>query len=320
MRGKWDTTTKRLVGENPEDFIRWLVPGAIFEGKAKARPLNLNDREIEADTLYEIVLYGIACLVHIEFQSCYDESMDRRMWEYNALATFSYNRPTCSFVIYLKKCEVPEPFFTWAFPNGEVVHHFHFHIIKLWEISPEMLRQTGLVGILPLMVLAKDGRRPEVVEEVISSIESLGGEAKKELLSLTYIFASLIFEKEVDRQWLKRRFQMLQDVLRDSWAYQEIMQEGLEKGLQKELEEGRQEGREEERQQRLKDQRQLLVTLVEVHFPNIAQLARERADAMKDPEMLQRLILRMVAVQKEEEAKHVLVSARQAGNRKKRKK
>ena len=120
MPGKWDTSTKRLVGENPEDFIRWLVPEAKFEGKAKARPLNLNDREIEADALYEITLYGVSCLVHIEFQRSYDESMDRRMWEYNALATFSYYRPTCSFVIYLKKCEVPEPFFTWEFPNGEV--------------------------------------------------------------------------------------------------------------------------------------------------------------------------------------------------------
>ena len=210
--------------------------------------------------------------------------------------------------------------FTWAFPNGEIVHHFHFHLIKLWEISPEMLKQTGLVGILPLMVLAKDGRRPEVVEEVISGVESLGGEAKKELLSLTYIFASLVFEKEVDRKWLKRRFQMLRDVLRDSWAYQEIMQEGREEGLQKGLEEGREEGREEERQQRLKDQRQMLVTLVEVHFPNIARLARERADAIKDPEVLQHVILKVVAAQKEEEAKQVLLTARQAVNRKRRKK
>ena len=37
MPGKWDTSTKRLVGENPEHFIRWLVPGAKFEGKANSR-------------------------------------------------------------------------------------------------------------------------------------------------------------------------------------------------------------------------------------------------------------------------------------------
>ena len=105
---------------------------------------------------------------------------------------------------------------------------------------------------------------------------------------------------------------MLPDVLRDTWAYQEIMQEGREEGLQ--------EGREEERQQRLKDQRQMLMTIVEVHFSNIAQLAQERADAIKDPEALQGLILKVVAAQNEEEAKQILLSVSRAASRKKRKK
>jgi len=108
MPGRWDTSTKRLVGENPEHFIKWLLPGAEFKEKAQSKPLNLNTREREVDVLYEILLYGTLCLVNIEFQSFFDGSMAQRMWEYNTLATFSYNRPTCSFVIYLKKCEVPE--------------------------------------------------------------------------------------------------------------------------------------------------------------------------------------------------------------------
>ncbi len=170
------------------------------------------------------------------------------------------------------------------------------------------------------MVLAQGGKRPEVVEEVITSLKSVGGEAGKELLSLTYILASLVFENEADCRWLKKRFKMLQDILRDTWAYKEIMQEGREEGLQKGLEEGRQEGREEGRQQRLKDQRQMLMTLVQVHFSNIAQLAQERADAIKDPEVLQSLILKMVAAQNEEEAKQILLSVSWAASRKKRKK
>jgi len=85
---------------------------------------------------------------------------------------------------------------------------------------------------------------------------------------------------------------MLRDVLRDSWAYQEIMQEGREEG----------------RQQRLKDQRQRLVAIVQVHFPAIASLAQEQADVMKDPEVLQGLILKVVAAQNEEEARQLLLA------------
>ena len=92
-------------------------------------------------------------------------------------------------------------------------------------------------------------------------------------------------------KWDTGRFNMLRDVLRDTWAYQEIMQEG----------------REEERQQRLKDQRQILMTIIQTHFPNITDLAQKRADAIKDPETLQSLVLKMSAAQTEDQAKQALL-------------
>ena len=304
MPGKWDTSIKRLVGEHPEHFIQWLLPDAQFKGKAKHKTPNLDNRQIEADTLYEIFLNKKRCLVHIEFQSTYDKQMARRMWEYNMLATFTYKLPTYSIVIYLKKCTVTEPRYVGRFPNGEEVHTFRFKVIKLWETSLEGLKQTGLIGIFPLMVLVQGGNRPEVVEDVVTSIESYGGKSSTELLSLTYILASFVFEKETDRTWLKRRFTMLRDALRDSWAYQEIMQEGFEKG------------REKERRQRVKDQRQMLMAFVQAHFPNIMELAQKQANSMKDPEMLQRLSIQVLAAQTEEQAIQTLLSG---GTEKKKK-
>jgi len=141
-----------------------------------------------------------------------------------------------------------------------------------------------------------------------TSTKRLVGEAGKELLSITYLFASFVFEDEADRNWLKRRFGMLQDILRDTWAYKEIMQEGLQKGLQK--------GREQERQQRLKDQRQIFMTIIQTHFPNITDLAQKRVDAIKDPETLQSLVLKMFAAQTEEQAKQALL---EVGKNKKKK-
>jgi len=112
---------------------------------------------------------------------------------------------------------------------------------------------------------------------------------------------------------------MLQDILRKTWAYQEIMQEGREEGLQKGLTEGlqkgltegRQEGREEERQQRLKDQRQMLITFMQMHFPNITALAQKQANTIKDPEELQSLVLKLFAVQTEEQATQILLAVTQ---------
>ena len=302
MAGKWDTSTKRLVSTHPEDFIRWLIPEAQFTGTVEARSLNLNNREIEADSLHQLTLKGIACMIHIEFQSYYDEQMAQRMWEYNALATSTYKCPTDSFVIYLKRCKVPKPHFTWKFPTGKTVHVFQFEVIKLWEVPFEVLNDAGMAGLLPLMVLAKGGKNRTVVEEAITAIKAMEDEDTRGLLSLTYIFAALAFVKEADRHWLKRRFRMFEDALKDSWAYQEILQEGWQEGELK----GREEGKLEERLVSLQLQRQLFDSLIQDRFPHIVELANERGNTIDKPEVLQALILKLFKVKTEEEARRIL--------------
>ena len=86
---------------------------------------------------------------------------------------------------------------------------------------------------------------------------------------------------------------MLRDILHDTWAYQEIMQEGVL----------------EERQQRLKDQRQMLMTIVQLHFPHMASLAQEQAEGITEPEVLQGMVLQLLTAQNEGQVKHILLSS-----------
>jgi hypothetical protein len=206
MPGKWDRSSKRLIGENPSHFIQWLLPDAQYQGVPKPKTPTMETKEIEADGLFQILLVGVHCLVHIEFQSSSDEEMAKRMWQYNALATITYDLPTSSIVVFLRPCRVPEPFYTAGFPTGERVHHFWFKVIKLWEITVNEFKQTGLTGIFPLMVLAKDGKRPEVIEEIIQHIEADNNPSAHELLAVTYTLASLVFKKAADRSWLRGGF------------------------------------------------------------------------------------------------------------------
>jgi len=67
------------------------------------------------------------------------------------------------------------------------------------------------------------GRR--VAEDIFDSLTN-----KKELLALALTFASMIFEGEADQEWLKRRIGMLDDIIRETWFYQDIYQEGKEEG------------------------------------------------------------------------------------------
>ncbi|MDQ6660825.1 MAG: hypothetical protein M3Z24_07660, partial [Chloroflexota bacterium] len=116
MPGKWDSGFKKLFASNPQEAVDWLVPGAKF---VRTKPLNLNNREIEVDLLYDLLLNEQACLLHTEFQTYGDEIMAMRMWEYNALATSAYKVPVYSVLIYLRKTrKVAKPYYTWTFPNG----------------------------------------------------------------------------------------------------------------------------------------------------------------------------------------------------------
>ncbi len=286
MPGQWDDLMKILVGANPQHFVSFLLAGARFQHE---RSQELKSRTIVADLLYTVIWKRKRMVLHVEFQRRRDRHMGRRLWEYNVLTMYTSRLPVCSFVIYLKKDGnvVTSPYMC-KLPNGEVVHVFHFRIIKLWEISTEVLKQAGLEGMLPLLTLTKDGARHEVVEEMITGLHAAG---KSDLLPLGYAFTALVFDNEADRDWLKRRFAVLRDVLEESWAYQEMKQQGLTEGLEK----GKREalGR-------------TLMSFVQKRFPDVVPLAEKHIAVTKDPEVLQHIIDELFAVQTTEEARHVL--------------
>jgi len=152
--------------------------------------------------------------------------MAKRLWEYNVAAFIKYKLPVYSFVIYLKPdSSIAQSPYEVRLHDGELAHCFWFRVIKLWTVPTEDLFQTGLKGLLPSVPLSREGQRREAVEQVISELSQEEVGKQRELLSFTYGFGSLVFEDENDQSWLRRRFGMLKDILRESWALKELAQE-----------------------------------------------------------------------------------------------
>ena len=156
------------------------------------------------------------------------------------------------------------------------------------KLTSEELLQTGLVGLLPLLPLTRDGARREVVEKMITGLISA---EKTESLLIGYALASKVLKD--DLKWLRRRFAMFGDILRDTPVFQEVLAEGLEKGL---------------KEGELRAQRQTLLAVVQERFAGIVDLAKKQADAIEDSEALRRLIVKMSTVQTSEEARQYLLS------------
>ena len=98
---------------------------------------------------------------------------------------------------------------------------------------------------------------------------------------------------------------MHQEILRDSWVYQEIGQEFLEQGFEKGLVQGLEKGRE----QIIRGHRQVILSFVQAYFPEIIDQVRQQVENINDPELLQALTLKLVAAQELDEAKKILFEA-----------
>ena len=83
---------------------------------------------------------------------------------------------------------------------------------------------------------------------------------------------------------------MFEDALKNSWAYQEIMQVGEQK----------------ERQTELQGLRQLLENLVQARFPNNVNLAKERGSAIEEQSILHEVIYKVGIAQTEEDVRQIL--------------
>ncbi|MFL5659112.1 MAG: hypothetical protein ACJ8CB_33625 [Ktedonobacteraceae bacterium] len=287
MPKDWDDSMKRLIRENPQHFVSWVLPGAVFK---RAMSIELKNRTRETDYLPEATLNEEDILVDFEFQSRDDTNMEHRLLEYNVLATLEHNRRVLTCVIYLRKdSNIAESPLIWTLPNGRETLRFYFIVIRLWEIPAEEIIQRGLLGLLPLVPLTKDGKRHELVKEMITE---LAAAQKYELLSQAKTIAGLVFTDTAEREWLERSFVMYRDIIEESWVYQENIQKGVEK----------------ERQQELQRQRQALVTIVQRRFPEIIDFTKKQTDALEDPELLQNLIVQISLAQNVQEALLALIT------------
>ena len=293
MSNSWDELLRMLVRANPQDFVSLVSSGTHYLSDITQK---LITRTVEADFLCKAVREGQEVVVHIEFQRSQDENMGKRMWEYNCITSFLTHLPVCSSVIYLwKESNIVEPPYKVTLVDGKVIHILYYDNIFLWEMPPEILKQKGLEGLLPLLPLTKgaDKKRDVVISDMINGLRAVG---KDDLLALGYTIAARVYDTEDDQRWIKRRFAMFHGPLEESWAYREIIQKGYEKGI----EEGE-----------LKALRPVLVRIVEGRFAELIPLAQQQVERITSPGLLNNLIDRLFTVQTSEQARQMLMEIEQ---------
>jgi hypothetical protein len=299
MNNTWDDLLKMLVRSHPQDFVSFISQGALYLGDITNE---LKVRSIEADFLCKALRNDEEVVVHVEFQRHHDYTMRRRMWEYNCVTDYLTGLPVCSFVLYLREDDyIVEPPYERMLSDGKVIHAFNYENIFMWEILPEVLKRPGLEGLLPLLPLTKgaDEARDSIVGGMIEGLRAAG---KEDMLALGYAFAGLVYEKEDDRQWLKRRFAMFHDMLEESWSYREMVEKGIDIGIEKGIEQGIERGE----RNALSALRPVLIHFIEARFPELVSLAQQQVERINKPEALSTVLDKLFLAQTTESARRVL--------------
>ncbi len=131
-------------------------------------------------------------------------------------------------------------------------------------------------------------------------IESLTHAGRQDLFVVGYAFSSLVFLAEGDDEWLKARFFMQHDILKDTWVFQEIRKEGREEGREEGLEEGLHRGKKQD-----------ILRFVELRFPTLLALAKQTVEQKMSLAQLQTMLDKLYQTMTVEEAQTALLTNEQ---------
>ena len=154
-------------------------------------------------------------------------------------------------------------------------------------------------------VFALDARGAEraIVEEMLGR---LTGEHHREIAAIAYLFASRIFKKlkrDDDLKWLERKFQNMNDILRESPLYQQILAEGEAKGEAR----GEAKGEAKGIAQGVAAMRQAILEIVQQRFASLTDLTAALVTTINDLTQLQRLLTKLILAQDVEQARQDLL-------------
>jgi hypothetical protein len=279
--GKWDMHLKALVTENPQDFVSFVLEGAIALEKVEGE---FQTREMRSDTLFKCHYKEKEVLVLVELQVKKAQDIGDRLLAYCFEARRKYKRPIKACVIFLKHiADAPQPPHIWDFPTELKMLWFDYLSIEIADMQVEDLSRKVRPGTSPLLLLSKGGAKRETLDQVIHQFEAT---KKAESLNVTRLIAGLIFTNEVDHDWIERRFALMHDFLwENSWTYRQSVEQGREQGIREDIE-----------------------AAVKTRFPALVELARERSANLQGEEALRKVLIAMIAASTEKKARRYLLA------------
>ncbi len=302
MKKKADLGGKRLIGLDPNSWIKWVTNIPSLQAREVissdfqwiGRESDVLVRTYNRETKQEFLIVN-------ELQLRYNNNVPQRMRAYAALAAEKYNLPVYPVLINILQPNYNQTIASSFYSICEGLEAKQdYQVINLWEVDVEIVFQEKIQSLLPFVPILKGGGEEEIVTSALRLLRE--DEKLNELEILLAFFATFVLESELVQQIM--RWDMA--VLMESPWYRQIVaeseQRGWQRGKQEGKQEGIQEGIQEGEQKRLK---QGISLFLEFRFGDAGLKFNEEIQKLEDIDILDRIMKAIKTVNTIEELREI---------------
>lgn len=201
---------------------------------------------------------------------------------------YDYELPVISTIVYPFETTMVESPLDVKSGKRDLIT-FHFRTMPLWKMNVREYLDTHAVsmyGLLPTMQGADLTSLSAAIEEMRLHYKGDDTRLRRELLCFRTLLNRARTVPVKDKEQIKERLIMFNDLFEDDPFIQEKKAEGRAEGLAEGLAEGKAEGLAEGLQT-------AVVTVVKGRFPSLVSLAEQRVRRVNKPDVLNMLLLQL---------------------------
>jgi hypothetical protein len=327
---QFDTSLKGWVKDNPAHIIPVLLPGATFQ---EALDIEAIKPTMRADRVFKVLYKDRIYILNIEFESGSDEKMRARLLAYNAILHLEYEIPVISLIVYPFRTTVAESPLVLLFGNDELLR-FHFRVLPLFKQEADKYMQEHLTCMYPLLPSMRGTNR----EVIISAMAELKALYREDEVSLAQqlVWMEVLLERTTtisaeEKIRIQEGIKMYDPLWEEHPKVKKIKAEAkatveqakiearteierarieakakAEAEARAEVERARAEVEAKAREASANTLREDVVKIVQVRFPDLADLAQQAVAQIANPDNLNFLLVQVASAANETAARYIL--------------
>jgi len=295
----YDSSLKALVQQQASDILPLLLPGAVYEETLNVEIIR---PAMRADKVYRVGYRDREHILHLEFESGADSHMCSRLLAYNSMLYLDHHLPVISMIIYPFRTKMAEsPLLVMS--GEEAIVTFNFLKLPLFLQDAEYYVREHVSCMYPLLPAMRNVDH-KLMQRVMDELKELYRDDEvtlaQQLVWMELLLARTDTVPIQEKEKIRRNIKMYDPLWEEHPKVQQIRAESEAKGEERGKKEGEAKGKAEGIVQgELLALRRLLVSVVKTRFPALIEVAQREAGQIKDPEVLDLLIQKLIATQDE---------------------